>query len=530
MQIELEMMNILIHEMKYADARKLGDKYPENLDFKSEIMRSFIEEGSLDTAEKIGQKYPDDPRFQTQMLRIYKKENRWKEVFALGNRFPNTRMIQTQIISSLNMKRKTNQSKAICRRKEFCEHPIIQAQLMSILMNERKYEAAKEIGKRFPNSHSVQTRMIRILIHEKKYEEAERVAKKFLWYSKIREQLGDLLISQGKIDELKEIGDMFPKDKKLQDRINNIIREDNKRNARITIEIAIRNFLARIEEEPRSERIKEYVKWIQDPFIGVVLKAFILEVNNSKKKVDNSVRKGLVKEINKLYYDSETMQKKIKSLRTRAMGSYPLVDKGFYVSLLRDIYKIDYWKDQLNWIGEQENEAPAVQPKADDKTNKFGIATDVRKQRDEHKKDEKAPKTPQEPSSKKESQVVEVKPEPKVKTKVDEVAELLKDIEKGKCEGIIARLKDKSYMETIIVLAALYDKQRNQEAKGKFLLKLKEDRDKSKENKEWLKTDDAEIQRLIIKRYEDGTKYSPKFYNNLLNRHRGIMQDSLEDR
>ncbi|MBQ3145763.1 MAG: helix-turn-helix domain-containing protein, partial [Clostridia bacterium] len=68
----------LITLRKFEEAKKIGEKFPDNEPIQSQMVTIYMKEGRIKEAKKIGEKFPDYEPIQSQMVTIYMKEGRIK--------------------------------------------------------------------------------------------------------------------------------------------------------------------------------------------------------------------------------------------------------------------------------------------------------------------------------------------------------------------------------------------------------------------------------------------------------------------
>ena len=117
-------------------------------------------------------------------------------------------------IKGLYKSKKYNEAKKICER--FVDNPVIQSQLVSILIGESSFDKAERICRKFKDYAPLQSQLVRIFVKKGKIEEAKEICEKFKDHAPIQSQLVRILINQGDLDKAQKICDKFADDKVIK--------------------------------------------------------------------------------------------------------------------------------------------------------------------------------------------------------------------------------------------------------------------------------------------------------------------------
>ena len=117
----------LISQKRFAQAKKMGEPFKNNMVIQSQMITVAIKERDYKTAKEIGRRFPDNAPIQSQMVTIAIEEGDYKTAKEIGRRFT--------------------------------DYAPIQSQMITVAIEEGDYETAKEIGRRFPDDATIQSQM-----------------------------------------------------------------------------------------------------------------------------------------------------------------------------------------------------------------------------------------------------------------------------------------------------------------------------------------------------------------------------------
>ena len=350
--------------------------------------------------------------------------------------------------------------------KKYPNHAPIQSQLITIYMNQKKYAQAEELAKKYPNYAPIQSQLITIYINQNKYTQAEKIANKYPSHAPIQSQLITIYIKKEEYDKAEEIAKKYPNDILIQSQLVTIYIKREKYDKAEEIANKYPNYapiqsqLMTINNKKEIEKAKET---LEDAIIQNKNQDFPKEVG----EIRNKISKGTisVKDLENL----ENFKQQI------GLGNYLLIMMAVYEKLglsnmckrllkqdkildvklksqlmtyfeqKNKIYNLEKWDNLIGWFNEQENFIDEVAEKNIEVLEAKETDLPVKKQHLELKvknsniSEKMVIVTP--------SKVGEVSEKKNIKNKVKVKVKTLKDILNKPSKEMILDLKIKYYKE-----------------------------------------------------------------------------------
>ena len=236
---------------------------------------------------------------------------------------------------------------------KFSENPIIQTQMMSIYIEQKEYEKAKEIGLKFPEEEKIQSQMIKIYMKEGNYVEAIKLGAEFPENPIIQSQMMSVYMRQGKYYRAKRIGEKFswhkpiqlqlgkiynilgqPKNDKPQIERNNakIDNDTNKATNEDTISMESREILEWIETSQRTEAKSIVDEIKKQKYYPAILLTCALYDKNDMTKAKEQFAEFLEKEL-EISGEDEVIKRVIGRLKLKDEK----FDRKYYENFLTEI-------------------------------------------------------------------------------------------------------------------------------------------------------------------------------------------------
>ena len=285
----------LIKEKRFKEAKRIGERFPNNAPIQSQMITIAIQEGDVNRAKEIGKKFEKDAPIQSQMVTIAIQEGDLKRAKEMGKRFEGHAPIQSQMVTIAIQENNFDRAKEIGAK--FPENAPIQSQMVTIAIKEGDLKRAKEIGKRFEKYVPIQSQMVTIAIQEDDFDRAKEIGAKFPENPPIQSQMVTIAIREGDLKRAKEIGERFENYAPIQSQMVTIaIREgDFDRAKEIGMKFPnnelIQNQIAKMKDLQKYEKIFEIEEEKKQTKVNSKINS-----KNNKKKILDSLK-------TKLYFD-----------------------------------------------------------------------------------------------------------------------------------------------------------------------------------------------------------------------------------
>jgi len=259
-------------------------------------------------------------------IKILRKQGRYEEAREVAEKFPESIKVQSQMIKVLE--EEGNLKDALEIGKRFSDNKIIQSQMIKILIKQGNLEKAKEIAKRFLEYDVIQSQMITILIRQGKIKEAKEMGKLQPENPVIQSQMVSILIKEGNMEEAKRIGKKFPENEFIRAQMATILMQEE------SIDIAenLNKLLNEIYNNPNNPEIREKIDKFDDNWVKVILYTALAEKTNSQ-----GTAQKFIKDLKKAGNVDEEHRPTIKALEQRLQQKSKIFDIEFYSKVFKKL-------------------------------------------------------------------------------------------------------------------------------------------------------------------------------------------------
>ena len=271
-------------------------------------------------------------------------QKKYDRAEEIAKKYPNHAPIQSQLITIYMNQKKYAQAEELA--KKYPNYAPIQSQLITIYINQNKYTQAEKIANKYPNYVPIQSQLITIYIKRKEYDKAGEIAKKYPNYVPIQSQLITIYIKRKEYDKAGEIAKKYPNDILIQSQLMTINNKKEIEKAEETLEDAI--------IQNKNQDFPKEVGEIRNKISKGTISVKDLEnLENFKQQIglENYLlimmavyeKLGLSNMCKRLLKQDKILDVKLKSqLMT-------------YFEQKNKIYNLEKWDNLIGWFNEQEN-------------------------------------------------------------------------------------------------------------------------------------------------------------------------------
>lgn len=281
---------------------------------------------------------------------------KYNEAKEIGKNFEDDASVQFQMIKIARKQEDYIEAEKIA--KKFEKDPLIQSQMIKCEFARNNFENAKKIGENFQDDGLIQSQMVKIAIIEKEYEKAKKIGDKFKESSVIQSQMITIAIKEKEYEKAKDIGKSFKDSIRIQSQM-------------ITIAIIEKNYKKAIEISEKykdNDVIQRQIKNIplykkllgkQNVLNEIRTKLYFNEINENEIKQNTELSDDIKTMILIAYYEKKENKTQVQIL------CKDLKDKGEYLketniilervnSKKKKIFDFAFYDNILNWKFDEE--------------------------------------------------------------------------------------------------------------------------------------------------------------------------------